>query len=52
VFAVAVLDYHGVSKLVVKAIIQNYDGAIKLITEQIRAIQLAECRGDIVPSVV
>jgi hypothetical protein len=33
VFAVALLGYHGDSKLVVKAIIQNYDGAMKLITE-------------------
>ena len=32
-FAVALLENHGDSKLVVKAIIQNYDGAIKLITE-------------------
>jgi hypothetical protein len=32
-FAVALLENHGDSKRVVKAIIQNYDGAITLITE-------------------
>ena len=32
-FAVALLEYHGDSKLVAKAIIQNYDGAIKLLRE-------------------
>ena len=32
-FAVALLENHSDSKLVVKAIIQNYDNVIKLITE-------------------